>query len=74
MVSSYQHHWLNYQQGAKYLDNLFGYFNRVSLRKYKTSDETTDYNLPVMFLAPVNMPPPGTPVEIRNVCPPPTII
>lgn len=35
LVSSYQHHWLCYQQGVKYLDNLFSYFNRVPLRKYQ---------------------------------------
>ena len=35
LVSGYQQHWLRYQQGAKYLDNLFSYYNRVPLRKYQ---------------------------------------
>lgn len=67
LLSTYQKHWLSYQQGAKYLDNLYGYFNRVSLRKYKITEETTDYALPGILLPPVATPPPGTPVEIRNV-------
>ena len=68
MLSSYQRHWLNYQLGAKFLNNLFGYFNRVSLKKYQINEETTDYALPAILQPPVATPPPGTPVEIRNVC------
>ena len=68
MLSAYQRHWLNYQLGAKFLNNLFGYFNRVSLKKYQINEETTDYALPAILQPPVAPPPPGTPVEIRNVC------
>ena len=68
MLSAYQRHWLNYQLGAKFLNNLFGYFNRVSLKKYQINEETTDYALPAILQPPVATPPPGTPVEIRNVC------
>ncbi|CAI8030244.1 Cullin-2 [Geodia barretti] len=38
MLASYQKHWLSYQQGAKFLHNLFSYFNRVSLKKYKMTE------------------------------------
>ena len=57
---------MNYQHGAKYLDNLFSYFNRVSLRKYQTS-ESIDYALPGIYNPQPTPLPQNTPVEIRNV-------
>jgi len=66
LLSGYQCHWLNYQQGAKYLDNLFSYFNRVSLRKYQTS-ESIDYALPGIYNPQPTPLPQNTPVEIRNM-------
>lgn len=44
MVQAYQKHWLAYRQGVRYLDNLFSYFNRVVLAKYRPS--TTDPAIP----------------------------
>jgi len=66
LLGGYQCHWLNYQQGAKYLDNLFSYFNRVSLRKYQTS-ESIDYALPGIYNPQPTPLPQNTPVEIRNM-------
>ena len=66
MLKAYQRHWLNYQQGAKYLDNLFSYFNRVSLKKYQPS-ETIDYVLPGIYVPQLTGTSENTPVEIRNV-------
>ena len=37
MLQAYQKHWLAYRQGVRYLDNLFSYFNRVVLAKYRPS-------------------------------------
>ena len=66
LLGGYQCHWLNYQQGAKYLDNLFSYFNRVSLRKYQPS-ESIDYAIPGIYTPQPTPLPQNTPVEIRNV-------
>ena len=66
MLSGYQRYWLSYQQGAKYLDNLFSYFNRVSLKKYQPSD-AIDYVLPGIYAPQLTSVAPDTPVEIRNV-------
>ena len=69
MLASYQKHWLSYQQGAKFLHNLFSYFNRVSLKKYKMNEP--DNSLEAILGGQTSTLPPGCPLEIRNVSPPP---
>lgn len=66
MLSSYQKHWLSYRQGAKFLHNLFAYFNRVSLRKYKPVE--VENPLEVILCSQNATPPAGSPLEIRNMC------
>ena len=56
MLASYQKHWLSYQQGAKFLHNLFSYFNRVSLKKYKMTEP--DSSLEAILGGPTPAPPP----------------
>lgn len=68
LLSIYQHHWLRYQQGAKYLDNLFSYFNRVPLRKYQPQPDVLPCH--VMGIATPPGPTPNstdTPIQIRYV-------
>ena len=68
LLTSYHKHWLSYQKGAKFLDNLFSYFNRVPLRKYRPSLDTVDYALPGLLSIPkVTHTYGDTPVEIRQV-------
>ena len=67
MLASYQKHWLSYQQGAKFLHNLFSYFNRVSLKKYKMNEP--DNSLEAILGGQPPTLPPGCPLEIRNVSP-----
>ena len=68
----YRKHWKRFQQGAKYLDNLFNYFNRVSLNKYHCM-EGVDYPVPGLPPSPLaSHGPPDTqqttsPLEIRHV-------
>lgn len=68
LLSSYQHHWICYQQGTKYLDNLFSYFNRVTLRKYQPQHDVLTCH--VMGLATPLGPShktADTPIQIRYV-------
>ena len=68
LLASYHKHWLSYQKGAKFLDNLFSYFNRVPLRKYRPSVDSVDYALPGLLSIPkVTHTYGDTPVEIRQV-------
>jgi cullin 2 len=55
-----------YRQAAHYLDNLFSYFNRVHLNKFRPQD-SLDYHVPGITLAPVLPVDPHAPVEIRHV-------
>lgn len=64
MLSSYQKHWLSYQQGAKFLHNLFAYFNRVSLRKSAVPDNSLEVILGSKTATPTSQ---DDPLEIRNV-------
>lgn len=71
MLSSYHKHWLSYQQGAKFLHNLFAYFNRVSLRKYQQTDLDNSLEAILGTQRSTASSSPGTPLEIRDVsmCP-----
>lgn len=66
MLVGYQRHWLSYQQGAKYLNNLFSYFNRVPLKKYQPS-ESIDYALPGIYVPQLTGVSHDALVEIRHV-------
>ena len=65
MVQAYQKHWLAYRQGVRYLDNLFSYFNRVVLAKYRPS--TTDPAIPSPQ-TPQRKLSVDSPIEISQVC------
>lgn len=68
LLWSYQDHWLRYQQGTKYLDNLFSYFNRVPLRKYQPRQDTLPCH--VIGIPMPHGPTPkndDTPIQIRHM-------
>ena len=66
LLTAYHTHWLHYQKGAQFINNLFSYFNRVSLKKYSLEVDTVDY--PIPGLLPITkVTPPDCPVQIRQV-------
>ena len=65
MLQAYQKHWLAYRQGVRYLDNLFSYFNRVVLAKYRPA--ATDAAL-ATSQAPQRKLSVDSPIEIGQVC------
>lgn len=66
LLVRYHGYWTLYCQGAHYLDNLFSYFNRVHLNKYRPQD-SLDYHVPGITLPPASPVDPNAPVEIRNM-------
>ena len=68
LLLQYHQYWTHYSQGSRYLNNLFSYFNRVHLQKYRAPD-SLDYHVPGITLAPPTPANPDDPVEIRNVSP-----
>ena len=43
LLLQYHQYWTHYSQGSRYLNNLFSYFNRVHLQKYRAPD-SLDYH------------------------------
>ncbi len=46
LLTAYHSHWLHYQKGAQFINNLFSYFNRVCLKKYALEVDVVDYPIP----------------------------
>ena len=67
-MSGYQHYWVRYQQGAKYLDNLFSYYNRVPLRKYQPHHDVMPCHV-IGIATPLGSTPKNSdaPIQIRHV-------